>query len=74
MWQQVRVRLRSLWHWRRQESELDEEIRFHLAEEVDDNFASRSPAGGCEGPFGERKPRRLASPEAARNSTVGSLA
>ena len=35
MWQQVRVRLRSLWHWRRQESELDEEIRFHLAEEVD---------------------------------------
>ena len=36
MWQAAQVRLRSLWRWRRQESELDEEIRFHLAEDVDE--------------------------------------
>ena len=36
MWRAIRVRLRSLWRWRRQESELDEEIRFHLAEEFDE--------------------------------------
>ena len=39
MWRQVYVRLRSLWRWRRQESELDEEIRFHLAEEIDERIA-----------------------------------
>jgi putative ABC transport system permease protein len=27
------ARIRALWHWRRHEAELDEEIRFHLAEE-----------------------------------------
>ena len=39
MWRQVYVRLRSFWRWRNQESELDEEIRFHLAEEIDDRMA-----------------------------------
>ena len=29
----------SLWNWRRRESELDEEIRFHLAEEADERVA-----------------------------------
>ena len=40
MWRQVCVRLRSLWRWRRQESELDEEIRFHLAEEIEERIAA----------------------------------
>ena len=40
MWRQIRVRLRSLWRWRRQESELDEEIRFHLARETDERIAA----------------------------------
>ena len=31
--------LRSLWCWRRQDAELDEEIRFHLAEEADERMA-----------------------------------
>ena len=39
MLQQFYFRLRSLWRWRRQESELDEEIRFHLAEEADERMA-----------------------------------
>ena len=39
MWRQVYVRLRSLWRWRRQEAELDEEIGFHLAEETDERIA-----------------------------------
>ena len=30
------TRIRALWHWRRNEAELDEEIRFHLAEEEED--------------------------------------
>lgn len=38
MWRQVYVRLRSLWRWRRQEAELDEEIGFHLAEETDERI------------------------------------
>ena len=42
MWQ-VWFRLRSLFRWRRQETELDEEIRFHLAEEVEERIA----AAGC---------------------------
>ena len=29
----------SLWNWRRRESELDEEIRFHIAEEADERVA-----------------------------------
>ena len=40
MWRQVYVRLRSLWRWRRQEAELDEEIGFHLAEETDERIAT----------------------------------
>ena len=40
MWRQVCVRLRSLWRWRRRESELDEEIRFHLAEEIEERIAA----------------------------------
>lgn len=43
MWRQLRVRARSLWRWRRQEAELDEEIRFHLAEETDDRIAEGLP-------------------------------
>ena len=39
MLRQVHVRLRSLWRWRRQESELDDEIRFHLAEEIEERIA-----------------------------------
>jgi len=37
---QLVVRVRSLWNWNRKESELDEEIRFHLAEEADDRAAA----------------------------------
>ena len=39
MWRQVYVRLRSFFRWRRQEVELDEEIRFHLTEEMDERIA-----------------------------------
>ena len=45
MWRQVYVRLRSFIRWRQQEVELDEEIRFHLAEEKEDRIAEGlSPA------------------------------
>ena len=37
---QFRARLRSLWHRDRLESELDEEIRFHLSEEADERAAA----------------------------------
>ena len=48
MWRQICVRLRSLWRWRRQESELDEEIRFHLAEEIEERIAAgMSPGQAC---------------------------
>ena len=40
MWRQVYVRLRSLFHWQRRESELDEEFRFHLAEEMEERIAA----------------------------------
>ena len=40
MLRQVYVRLRSLRRWRRQEAELDEEIRFHLAEEMEERIAA----------------------------------
>jgi predicted permease len=36
---QLRARLRVLWNWRRTESELDDEIAFHLSEEADDRAA-----------------------------------
>ena len=39
MWQ-VYYRLRSLFRWRRQETELDEELRFHLAEEMEERIAT----------------------------------
>ncbi len=42
MWQ-VWFRLRSLFRWRRQESELDEELRFHLAEEMEERIAAGMP-------------------------------
>ena len=40
MLRQLYVRLRSLWRWRRQEAELEEEIRFHLAEEIEERVAA----------------------------------
>lgn len=43
MWRQVYVRLRSLWRWRRQEADLDDEIRFHLAEEIEERIARGLP-------------------------------
>ena len=36
----VYARLRALWNWRRKESELDEEIQFHLSEEADQRAAA----------------------------------
>ena len=45
MWRQVYVRLRSFFRWRRQEVELDEEIRFHLGKEKEERIAEGlSPA------------------------------
>ena len=40
MWRQLYLRLRSLFRWHRQESELDEEIRFHLANEIEELIAA----------------------------------
>ena len=40
---QVYYRLRSLFRWQRQETELDEELRFHLAEEVEERIAAGLP-------------------------------
>ena len=37
---QIYVRLRSLWRWRGQEAELEEKIRFHLAEEMEERIAT----------------------------------
>ncbi len=34
------TRLQSLWHWNRRESDLDEEMAFHLSEEADDRVAA----------------------------------
>ena len=39
MWREICTRLRSLRHWRRRETDLDEEIRFHLAEEMEEHMA-----------------------------------
>ena len=39
MWRRICSRLRSLRRWNRRETELDEEIRFHLAEEMDERMA-----------------------------------
>ena len=35
MLQRVSARLRALWNWNRQETDLDDEIRFHLSEKAD---------------------------------------
>ncbi len=40
MLHRLRARLRSLWNWHRQESELDQEIQFHLSEEADERVAA----------------------------------
>ncbi|MYD86448.1 MAG: hypothetical protein F4Y14_09905, partial [Acidobacteria bacterium] len=40
MWRQLHLRLRSLFRRHRQESELDEEIRFHLANEAEELMAA----------------------------------
>ena len=40
MWRQVYSRVRSIWRWRRQETELDEEIRFHLVREMEERIAA----------------------------------
>ena len=40
MWREVLGRLRSLRRWRRQETELDEEIRVHLAMEMEERIAA----------------------------------
>ena len=43
MWRQVYLRLRSLFRRHRQERELDEEIRFHLANEAEEQIAAGMP-------------------------------
>ena len=43
MWRQVCVRLRTLRRRRRQESDLEEEIRFHLDEEMEERIAAGMP-------------------------------
>ena len=40
MWRQLHLRLRSLFRRHGQESELDEEIRFHLANETEELMAA----------------------------------
>ena len=40
MLQQFARLLRELWHWTGRESELDEEIRFHLSQETEEHLAS----------------------------------
>lgn len=40
MWRRLHLRLRSLFRWHGQESELDEEIRFHLAHETEELMAA----------------------------------
>lgn len=43
MLRQVYNRFRCLWHRRRKEAELDEELRFHLAEETEERIETGSP-------------------------------
>ena len=40
MLRRLSTRVRALWNWRRKESELDEEIQFHLSEEADERTAA----------------------------------
>src|SRR5262245_24502349 len=44
MWRRLVVRLRALWHWNRLDSELDEEIQFHLSEEAEQREADGDSA------------------------------
>ena len=44
MLQRCRARLRALWHWNRQASEIDQEIQFHLSEEANERV--RGPVAG----------------------------
>jgi putative ABC transport system permease protein len=37
---ELSARARALWHWQRRESDLEEEIQFHLAEEADERIAA----------------------------------
>jgi len=43
MLKQFRFRLRSVWHRRRRDAELEEEIRFHLAEEAEERIEAGLP-------------------------------
>ena len=43
MWQRVYARLRTLRSWRQKDSELEEEIRFHLDEEREERIAEGMP-------------------------------
>ena len=56
MLQRVGARLRALWNWNRQESDLDQEIRFHLSEEVDarvaDGFSPEEARRAAQRDFG----------------------
>jgi predicted permease len=40
----LRSRLRALWNWKRRESEIDEELRFHLDAEAEERQAAGVPA------------------------------
>ena len=39
-WDIVRIRLRSLFRRKRVEEDLDKELRFHLAQQIDENLAA----------------------------------
>ena len=39
-WSDCKLRIRALWHRRRVEAELEEELRFHLAMQAQKNLAS----------------------------------
>ena len=72
MWRPVRTRLRSLWHWRRRESELDEEIGFHLAEETEERVAAGDVARAGQRGGAARLRQRPADPRAdARDLGLG---
>src|SRR4026209_1845102 len=68
MLRQLYLRLRALWSWRRRESELDEEIAFHLAEEAnqraDAGLASEEAQDAARKEFGNATLIREATREA----------
>jgi putative ABC transport system permease protein len=45
MLRRLRARVRKLWSWTRQESDLDDEIAFHLSEEEEERIAEGVPPG-----------------------------